>query len=1792
MAHTRIADKPREALKIQTHCFKIAHINLVSFLIYGPSDDKLHLSLLEFEVEIRAQHPRILLTYYNKHLYHFSLGHWRESAASENGVGCADAGPEALDAAYPELKLKHRNSVAASKLANPLRAFRARKDVHAKDDTPDDEHLPFASLSFLKAVKKSLMYNLSLQGEMIIFGNCLVSKIVGTNYQYRVTQIDPILLANGDIIVSLTQRNSLLLFQSRILQLENRFADFIQAFVLYVIPSGLRCHLYDTTNILASFTNTPPKGSDMLSRLLELSTGIKLLANDLPLWVKLVPNLQHLNNQTSKISNFIHNVDNKKYILWPWELCLLQFGSGKKRPPSTKPASCVDPLALISDFLQFSLTANEDMRRKPSTFSQSAADLGSTVTPRPFLVELPSLKSTDERKNSTTKIVKSTSAERKEGFEIPSLELYPTFSEAMSDTAAEEGPAKQDEPETTFVKDEEAKDNKYSDKDLFGDTSDLEILLYPSNDEETATAHDDVPEGASQAEEIMDTNEVPVAAKKDSLKEKFQDNLPGMGANMQFDFVSSATQTPDHSTIIEIPRDQMISLAFETEAPSSYEDPGAPPPLAPTPVLPQNPTSFLAGNSNRINPHKLPKVHTATGAVPFKSPALKDDLSNENSLKYMFLPINFNPKIKNKIDTKYGKGGKFYVERDTSCGSDGDTNATERKISIHKNEDFKLGPGKTDSVPDALKSLETSHRLSLWGSDQDELRIGLKSGDSTSKDHNISDEPIGNILAEKAFEASEESAMDVPFWPNDLNRAPSEDAANDKKEDSPMEEDEDDEESDVDEEFPDAHASPLRLNFEMSDQSQPNTSLSHIQNYSEGPKSFDLSSFAQKGNYIIPSSTYSNRRLLTGESDSPQESITGQDMRSASFSPLYIMEMKRRDSPEIEVTTMMQIDDSMAPATVPNEASPNTTSSGNASNECESSNCLPLIHRSINVFSIPGIFVLRDHPSDWNPASTSNNLAIDVDDEEDDDLRSKDSGLSVKVAHIEEYLYNITSILMFDCGESSINSRMELKLPEKFNEEIIEDTTDGSVCENTLKIISTVFPLNYRINLGELIRGDEPASSTHSSDGAEETNHQLLFSDEIVDESLLDSNSAKSPKEICWDTLAPNQTTNRDNFQLYRKTIDERDNRDAQTALDENSTFLLNDAKVKVLKNGKDVINLDFIGIQFWKYLNILPINGPKKFQILLVTENDVELNNGRIIELCNPSFLELLKHNFRNNHLGSIKKLHLPNPESRKDLEGINNGLIVVDKQAGDMTYTDFYKKVNKRLKDVAELIKLDIINKFNRFEFDRPLLLLFISYDSSILAISQIAKICRNFQLFLNNHQLLLVDVFSHIIPSDFVVKKTATACRLKHLSDLKLARLSMILYNKCPSPCTQGANQGTRSKCVTKSLYTHLVQEPPSALHFKVINKIGREGSSPAFYEDLFLHVAYERSVDKEWILAAWSDPSGTVTFVKSWYCHNSPNGQTQTDTNKLGTIINDIWTTSNHLFAKLNEDSLQCIFGSGKKNYLVLTRISSIIPDDELIHWKRLTTKDKEISLVVLSTNRLPKILFQARKDSNISETLGSPQSSKTEAGLGGNEKNLEKTNADFFKSFEGANSSPNCGFSLTSPLHLNIGSQSPSQFLSLLENFLSPIEMANTPGSSGSETEYVVRPPFYDVLAVLPKVALPPFNSPTRLGMLIGYLIKETLKGSFEAVQKYMVFEVTLFSCSAYWNTRSLMKILLNHYKKMIVLNEIIGTSYPDAVPENSTCATYSELRSFVPWHIAAVGKTLEYLTHVHVEGGE
>lgn len=1807
MANYNIANDSRRSLKIQTHYYKIAHIKLVSYLIYGPKDDKVDLSLLELEVEIRSQHPRILITYYNKHLYHFKFSHWNVSLNFKSeGDANPESGPECLEDVYQELTLKQRRTVTASKLANPARARAAsKKDLLRKEDSPEDDFLPFASLSLLKAVKKSLMYNLSLQGNMVIFGNCVVGKIEGSEYQYRVTQIDPILLANGDIIVSLTQRNSLILFHSSILHLEKEIADFTQAFAVYVIPSGLRCHLYDTTNILASFTHTPPKGSESLTRLLELSTGIKLSTDEDLIWVKLIPNLQHLNNQTSKISKFIHNVDNKKYILWPWKLCLLQFGSSESCTEVAPSLFCADPTTLISDFLQFSFNKNECHQKTSPVLLQNSSISVNTNTPKPFLPEMDSVNPVIgiyDHNDGLQGQKDSTEIEKKH-FTSTSPEIFTSFPGATPQVNNIDS-RKQDEAN-------ESKDGGGDDDDLFGDSSDLEK---PQNDQVNErdaghfnTINEDRPLPEDDCQQSLSEMR-PESGLETSTRFNASEQPPhGLGVNMQFDFVSSVSHTPNQSSIIDIPRDQMISRMNESETPSSYEDPGAPPPLAPTPIIPQHPAITVTGNEKRVKTNKFSKMNKALGAPTFKNPSIpRDDAGNELNLKYMFSPIIFNPKIKDKLDTKYGKGGKFYVKRESGCGSEGDSlkptlDSVDRKTSVFKSDEPALCLNtsfKMDSTVDQPHSFEYAERT-FWDSDIEDQKDQAGKKFFQRKDLENSDNPINPTATEKQFnEVEDDSMIEDAIWPNEQDRfyaSESLDLSSNKKDDSGADdEDEDEEESDVDEDFPDSN-SPLKLNMPMADNVP--SSLIPMPRSSEVLRSSDLPAFGLRNfSGMVTPSSVSNKKFFTGDSDSPQDSLPGQSLGNLYFSPMPGPAMKKQGSQDLEDSSVMQIDESINPqGNVSIQASPSTLEVEAQTDDSESSNCLPLIHRSINVFSIPSVFLVRDLLNDWDPSSSSAGFAIDVDEEEDDDLLNKDSGLSVNCSNIEQFLYNLTPNLTFDFGTLSINSLLSLKLPALFSDHVIHDTTDASVSEHTLGVISSVFPLNYRIDLGELVCGDDKTSVASTSDESEDTKNQLSFLDEIVDGSLLESSiSNRNPQDIYWDTLAPNTNMNKENFSLYCESVEEKNNQNSTDKL-EDSVFALDDVKAKVLKNDNDVINLNFVGTQFWKYLNFCPINGPKKFQVLFITENDLLLSNGRIFESSNPNFLELLKYNFRNNHLGSIKKLHLPMPENRQDLEGISNGLMLVDKQPGSHAYVDFYKKVNKRLKNLAELIKLDLIHKTNRFEFDRPLLLLFVNFDKSIRAISQIAKICRNFQLFLNNHQLPLVDVFSHVIPSDFVAKQVGNSCRLKFQPDLNLSRLSMMLYNKCPGVSSQG-KQTKKTKCITRSLYTQLVPETPSALHFKVLNKINREGSSSAFYDDLFLHVAYERSVDKEWILAAWSDPFGAVTFVKSWYCQSNRNDRAK-DGLDLGFIINDIWSVSSLLFAKLNEDPLQRTFSAGKKKYLVLTRISSIIPDDELVHWKRLTTKDKEISLVVLSTNRLPKILFQLALNPSTDTAKRMKRNSQSDSksdGLPSSDKVLFKSNSEFMKSFDGASTSPSNGFSLTSPLNPGVGSQSPGQFLNTLANILSPMDIGgSSTGSNVLDPEQVVKAPFYDILAVLPNVALPSFNSPTRLGMLIGYLLKETAIGSDEVIQKYMVFEVTLLSCSAYWNLRSLMKILLNHYKKLIVLNEIIGTH--DRIfdqKSNAKSEANSELRSFVPWHISAVGKALEYLTHVNVEGGD
>lgn len=92
--------------------------------------------------------------------------------------------------------------------------------------------------------------------------------------------------------------------------------------------------------------------------------------------------MKHLNNQTSPVSKFIHSVDNKKFILWPWNLCLLQFGKYEElKDAYNENLPYTNPLDLIGEFMDFSISNNQNsllVQNQPfSIFSNISSGIGS-----------------------------------------------------------------------------------------------------------------------------------------------------------------------------------------------------------------------------------------------------------------------------------------------------------------------------------------------------------------------------------------------------------------------------------------------------------------------------------------------------------------------------------------------------------------------------------------------------------------------------------------------------------------------------------------------------------------------------------------------------------------------------------------------------------------------------------------------------------------------------------------------------------------------------------------------------------------------------------------------------------------------------------------------------------------------------------------------------------------------------------------------------------------------------------------------------------------------------------------------------------------------------------------------------------------------------------------------------------------------------------------------------------------------------------------------------------------------
>lgn len=1624
------------ASNINTHFYKLAHLSTINYYTYTSSNDQQH-TLLETELLIRHKYPRILIIYYRneqeKYLYYFTFGHI-DSLENNSGVD--------LEQQFLTIKLLNTNSVNIESLTSISKP-------NSDNNGEKQDNLMIIASCFLKSIKKMMIYNLSIKSFVKIFGNyCLIENTDDYSHRYySILYVDPLLLPNGDLIISLMIKSHPKLFDSSIIGPINKQID--ANFAIYIVPSGIRCHLFDpslfTLNIV---TNIDGSAQDTLINLIKLSIGIELTTENIT-WIKLVPNLKHLNSSTSSISKFIHLVENKKSILWPWELCCLQLGKFEQIPSIAEQNSIEsNPIDLISNFLDFNISKNQSQNQIESkldehhTFPSIPSNKLDSAGPL-------NVASVDLNDLGTPLFNHQPVQELFDHNQSPiKIDFKPDNLPENNESSAKDDDMELDD---LFGSNEVSDDNMDSTKDKTFDRSPLKEMDNHKNSE-------------LQSRVEMDSSDSHPTKTKDSMI-NYHAETESFKSSMPLTKSDAFKLTKKH--IIDIPRDQMTIRKNTTPA---YNDPGAPVPILFTPIIPQS-------------------IPSAVSTVP-PSTAVE-----EAQPKSVFSPILFNPIIRSNIDTKYGKGGKFYVDKE--CTQDEDLEKKKKSIRA----------------------------TSVSGSEIFNFK------DSGDQKNNMMANEAGIDDIEESFSSSEES----------------------------------DEDEEMEDEM--RNLSPLKLYTATE---------TFIHPHNSGPIGDDASRVGTANSVNLDEKSgqsgekYNQSFKALGITISPN---VNKNTGFRSDSPFYTNDLTQMGSPfdfELNNNQLTSLVQSPSQIQTKTQAPSHPIESNHVTDSKGMTEYLSLILRGISVNTLPNEFFVNNHMKD---KLVPNFSIIDVENENDLEL-AKPKELVVSSKNINVLLKFLSANLIFDLGLNKIKNKTLFYVNESDN--IIHDDSRFRLIDfkhidpNFENSFLLLFPNSYKIKLQELLIDTKDFENSNSLD------NQLDFLDEITsDYDLLNpTNQYKKLQSLHWDSIVPSATQS--TSIKYREIMNQLT---STCKPSEENFFKLAPVKAKVLKNN-EILNLNTVGLDFWKYLNFSPANGAKDFQILMVTE----------IDESGPSyaaeFLNQLTSSYSECNLGNISRVTLGSND-RMEMN-IDNGLLLIRKEHGQ-TYTDVYNQIDGFLSLLIDAIKLDLIQKSNRFEFDRPLLLLFVNFNENMNSLLQITKIFRNFKENLTSHQLPLVKVFTKILPSTFLVKQKNCKSRLKILSNMTMGKLALNLYNQC--------HNGFVNKDVTRTLSTQLTKEPPTKIQFKFMNN--KENN---FEDDIFLHLAYERSIDTHWISAAWSDPNGIVTHSKSWYC-GSNESDLKTNTADLGMIIEDIWNVCCDLFKRINDEMNNKTYGLGGKKFLVLTRVNSVIPEIELFHWKKLSLKHKDISLIVLSVNRSPKLVFNNnsihRSSSVVFGTSDIPQQLSSD-----NPNNQTLNNQDkeaYFRPFGTSNNSSPNGLGMGSPNVINF--HSPQNFLNVSGNIFSPLDIVSVGSghSSGNnlnnEPELTLHDPSKDIVGVLPRVSLPSIASTNRSGSKIGYLMKEFV---FENCQSHLVFEVCLLSCSNFWNSDTLLALILKHYNKLILLNDILGlrdlqgnikvpTLKSNPIDEQSIQDYDYEIAGLIPWHIAAVSKAMDYLVHIYVE---
>lgn len=654
-----------------------------------------------------------------------------------------------------------------------------------------------------------------------------------------------------------------------------------------------------------------------------------------------------------------------------------------------------------------------------------------------------------------------------------------------------------------------------------------------------------------------------------------------------------------------------------------------------------------------------------------------------------------------------------------------------------------------------------------------------------------------------------------------------------------------------------------------------------------------------------------------------------------------------------------------------------------------------------------------------------------------------------------------------------------------------------------------------------------------------------------------------------------------------------------------------------ILNRMDESIKLNQSSIEFWNLLNLQPRSNMKVFEALMILPRfGSRLNLDPSYTQKANDFFSSIVEEYKNSRLGSISKssISVKTDTKREDIEvnfKLEGGVLEIS-SSEEVDEQTLWKIISSEVNTVSNLVK----SSFDQEAGVKPYLLLMVNPFNSFNSYIEIAKISSTFDKALNLETVedakdldnkkkkrkitsspkrsdVEVKIFTKVVSLDFFYSPEQT---YTIISDQIFNRLSLELYNACPT-------ESNSNYLLIDQPFVTISPELPSKIPFKLTKQnITKSVNS----KDLYIHLAYERSIDKCWCIASWTDQYGELSYVKLWYSPPSY-GNKSTTSGPFKTfeqISNEIW-----------EITLSYIRSHMGKSYLVLTRLNNIIPDDELVHWKRLSLQTKNLLLIVLAINLNSNLILNSMDPYLASANAFSPTSYMKESG-GGKKINIDSVsnNTGLTPFLIGNGDSPELymtggnngnGSSVTitgTPLDINSPSVINSSIMKNNEE-MSIVDIMN------------------DAVGIILPNPIPLSNQQKRISIKTGYLIKTLLNNetftkeeSFNTPTPHHqmntmqqskqqrtqqqqqqrnfrrdvkdgsnILEINLMSCPNFINGSDLMRELLIQYRNLSNLGEMWGIN-----GSQNLIIDVDQDNLMIPWHILSVRKCLNALVHINV----